>query len=265
MLLYIRITRSPRPETPDGQGERDENQSFLRHHVHRHRRLRGDDQQRHGAGAPGNQQPQGAQGLLETLRGHRRHLQELREAWGVQRGGRGILLVQDPLPRHLVRGLRAVRRLQPVGPTQGLLGPREPAPICRLRLLHEGLRVRATPVHPRGKNPRVERSQGISRTQGQPRPGVLVGDREVPSGTRVQEVDHRSGNDAHKRPATPRRSCWSFNVYASIFGILWGLCIMQDLFEQRSGMVFVPSIIKLPHSLQILPVGLALIANLQLG
>jgi hypothetical protein len=37
------------------------------------------------------------------------------------------------------------------------------------------------------------------------------------------------------------------------------------LFEQRSGIVFVPSIISEPQSLQILPVGRALIAFLQSG
>ena len=51
----------------------------------------------------------------------------------------------------------------------------------------------------------------------------------------------------------------------SYFISLCGLCCGQDLLLQRSGIVLVPSIIKLPHSLQILPVGLALIANLHFG
>jgi hypothetical protein len=44
-----------------------------------------------------------------------------------------------------------------------------------------------------------------------------------------------------------------------------GLWLGQALFEQRSGMVFVPSIISDWHMGQILPVGLALMAFLQLG
>ena len=40
---------------------------------------------------------------------------------------------------------------------------------------------------------------------------------------------------------------------------------MQALLLQRSGMVLVPSIIRLPHFLQMLPVGFAFIANLQAG
>lgn len=40
---------------------------------------------------------------------------------------------------------------------------------------------------------------------------------------------------------------------------------MQALFEHLSGMVFVPSIMRLPHSLQMFPVGFAFMANLHFG
>lgn len=46
---------------------------------------------------------------------------------------------------------------------------------------------------------------------------------------------------------------------------LCGLCIVHALFEQRSGIVLVPSIMRDPHSLQRFPVGFALIAFLQSG
>jgi len=46
---------------------------------------------------------------------------------------------------------------------------------------------------------------------------------------------------------------------------LCGLCIGHALFEHLSGIVFVPSIIKDPHSLQMAPVGFALIAFLHSG
>lgn len=47
--------------------------------------------------------------------------------------------------------------------------------------------------------------------------------------------------------------------------ILSGRKFLQILFEHLSGIVFVPSIIKDWHSSQILPVGLAFIANLHFG
>jgi hypothetical protein len=75
-----------------------------------------------------------------------------------------------------------------------------------------------------------------------------------------------SNKPQHERPQTP--ACGFShcrNIYDSIFGILCGLCIGQDLLLQRSGIVFVPSIIRLPHSLQMFPVGLALMAYLQAG
>lgn len=46
---------------------------------------------------------------------------------------------------------------------------------------------------------------------------------------------------------------------------LCGLCIAHCLFEQRSGIVFVPSIMREPQSLQMAPVGFALIAFLHSG
>lgn len=49
------------------------------------------------------------------------------------------------------------------------------------------------------------------------------------------------------------------------FLILCGLWFGQDLLEHRSGIVLVPSIINDPHSLQMLPVGFALIVKLHFG
>src|SRR3989338_11338680 len=46
---------------------------------------------------------------------------------------------------------------------------------------------------------------------------------------------------------------------------LCGLWFGHVLFEHRSGMVFVPSIIRLPHRSQMRPVGFAFIAYLQSG
>ncbi|TSC52557.1 MAG: hypothetical protein LiPW41_327 [Parcubacteria group bacterium LiPW_41] len=49
------------------------------------------------------------------------------------------------------------------------------------------------------------------------------------------------------------------------FFILWGLWFGHFLFEQRSGIVFVPSIMSAPHSGQMFPVGFDLMISLQSG
>ena len=55
------------------------------------------------------------------------------------------------------------------------------------------------------------------------------------------------------------------SINYSICPILWGLCIAHSLLLQRSGIVFVPSIMSEPQVGHTFPVGFALMANLHFG
>lgn len=68
-------------------------------------------------------------------------------------------------------------------------------------------------------------------------------------------------NVENKNPSYDTRDFLCYFFGSSLCGLWLG----QVLFEHRSGMVFVPSILRLPQSSQILPVGLALMAFLQSG
>lgn len=79
--------------------------------------------------------------------------------------------------------------------------------------------------------------------------------------------DSRSRLLTRHRSVSPRPLALATKVasYKTYFFSLCGLWFGQDLFEQRSGMVLVPSIIRLPQRSQIFPVGFAFIAFLQAG
>ena len=55
------------------------------------------------------------------------------------------------------------------------------------------------------------------------------------------------------------------NVQLHTFYVLWGKLFLQALLLQRSGMVFVPSIISEPQNSQMRPVGFDFIINLHAG